>query len=60
MIPSRENGANVARFFTKHRGRRINVVTPISDRVRVVVIEKVDSRSLIESASYIVGRGSLV
>lgn len=53
MIPSRENGAKVARFFTKHRGSRINVVTPIRERVRVVVIEKVESRSLIESASYI-------
>mmetsp|Transcript_28768 Transcript_28768/g.69270 ORF Transcript_28768/g.69270 Transcript_28768/m.69270 type:complete len:97 (-) Transcript_28768:853-1143(-) len=50
MIPNREKGARVDRFLTRHRGRRTRVVTPTRDRVRVVTIEKVESRSRMESA----------
>lgn len=53
MIPNRENGAKVARFFTKQSGKRINVVTPIKLLVRVVAMLNVDSKSRIESANII-------
>mmetsp|Transcript_17623 Transcript_17623/g.38191 ORF Transcript_17623/g.38191 Transcript_17623/m.38191 type:complete len:86 (+) Transcript_17623:950-1207(+) len=53
MIPKSENGASVARFFTKHKGRRMSVVTPMSERVLVVVMENVDSKSRMESARII-------
>ena len=53
IIPKREKGANVARFFTKHSGRSMSVVTPISDLVLVVAIENVDSKSRMESARII-------
>ena len=53
IMPKRENGASVARFFTKQRGRRMRVVTPISERVLEVAIENVESKSLMESARII-------
>jgi hypothetical protein len=53
MIPNRENGARDERFLTMHSGRRISDVTPMRDLVLVVVIENVDRRPRIESASII-------
>ncbi len=53
MIPNNENGARDERFLTMHSGRRISDVTPMRDLVLVVVIENVDRRPRIESASII-------
>jgi hypothetical protein len=53
IIPNRENGARDERFFTRHKWRRISDVTPMRDRVLVVVIENVDSRPRMESARII-------
>jgi hypothetical protein len=52
-MPKSENGANDAKFFTRQSGNSISVVTPMSEFVRVVVIEKVDNNPRIESANII-------
>ena len=53
IIPTRENGANDAKFFIRHKGSKTKPVTPINDCVRVAAIPIDANRLLIVSAKII-------
>ena len=53
IIPTRENGAKLDKFFIRHNGKRTIPVTPSSDCVLVATTPTLANRALIVSARII-------